>query len=157
MLVTPKGRKSAFTIGAKNNNISSTAANKDWIFWDVPMFEMTPAEYPGWYSVPLTFAGNVEDSANFQILVEGSETPLLNVAAKSALIMVAMTIYIKKLFAGEQTTYAVREFGEGDTKTAKLYEGLDTAQTAMRSITLYAYSETGTPAVGASVELFSAQ
>lgn len=148
-----EGKKVGIYHWSENNNISSTAANKDWIFWDVPMFEMTPAEYPGWYSVPLTFAGNVEDSANFQILVEGSETPLFKCGSQISPDNGGNDDIYQKLFAGEQTTYAVREFGEGDTKTAKLYEGLDTAQTAMRSITLYAYSETGTPAVGASVEL----
>lgn len=148
-----EGKKVGIYHWSENNNISSTAANKDWIFWDVPMFEMTPAEYPGWYSVPLTFAGNVEDSANFQILVEGSETPLFKCGSQISPDNGGNDDIYQKLFAGEQTTYAVREFGEGDTKTAKLYEGLDTAQTAMRSITLYAYSETGTPAVGSSAEL----
>lgn len=148
-----EGKKVGIYHWSENNNISSTAANKDWIFWDVPMFEMIPAEYPGWYSVPLTFAGNVEDSANFQILVEGSETPLFKCGSQISPDNGGNDDIYQKLFAGEQTTYAVREFGEGDTKTAKLYEGLDTAQTAMRCITLYAYSETGTPAVGASVEL----
>lgn len=42
-----EGKKVGVYHWSKNNNISSTAANKDWIFWDVPMFEMTPAEYPG--------------------------------------------------------------------------------------------------------------
>nr|MDE6365277.1 FIVAR domain-containing protein [Lachnospiraceae bacterium] len=148
-----EGKKVGVYHWSNNHNISSTAVNNDWIFWETPMFEMTPAEYPGWYSVPLTFAGNVEDSANFQILVEGSETPLFKCGSEINPDNGGNETIYQQLFAMEQTTYAVKEFGEGDTKTTKLYEGLDSAQTAMRNITLYAYSETGTPAIGSSVEL----
>ncbi len=89
------------------------------------MFEMTPAEYPGWYSVPLTFAGNVEDSANFSNLSGRQRDTPFKCGSQISPDNGGNDDIYQKLFAGEQTTYAVREFGEGDTKTAKLYEGLD--------------------------------
>lgn len=127
------------------DSISSTAENKDWIFWDTPMFEMTSAEYTGWYSVPLTFTGSADDSANFQIIIDGSENAIFKCGSTED--AGNKDIYTK-LFASEQTSYAVKQFGE----TVMLYEGPD-AETAMRNITLYAYSESGTPAIGSSVKL----
>lgn len=127
------------------DSISSTAENKDWIFWDTPMFEMTSAEYTGWYSVPLTFTGSADDSANFQIIIDGSENAIFKCGSTED--AGNKDIYTK-LFASEQTSYAVKQFGE----TVMLYEGPE-AETAMRNITLYAYSESGTPAIGSSVKL----
>lgn len=134
------------------------AESDNWNLWGgentTPVSKMTSTEYSGWYSIQLKPTETPSADANFQVFVKSDlNNPVFMCGSEKNNNNGGNAEIYNKLYSGEQTTYAVREFGEGDTKTAKLYEGLDTAQTAMRCITLYAYSETGTPAVGASVEL----
>ena len=144
-------------VGVYRWNMEFNADVATWHPWGTEKetaYKMTKSEYPGWYSIQLKATETPSEDANFQIFVESDlNTPVFLCGSEGNKDNGGNVDIYNKLYSGEQTTYAVREFGEGDTKTAKLYEGLDTAQTAMRSITLYAYSETGTPAVGASVEL----
>lgn len=118
-------------------------------------YKMTKSNYPGWYSIQIKPTETPSEDANFQIFVESDlNTPIFMCGSEKNNNNGGNANIYNKLYSGEQTSYAVKEFGEGEGKTTKLYEGTD-AETAMRNITLYAYSETGTPAIGSSVNLSS--
>lgn len=118
-------------------------------------YKMTKSNYPGWYSIQIKPTETPSEDANFQIFVESDlNTPIFMCGSEKNNNNGGNANIYNKLYSGEQTSYAVKEFGEGEGKITKLYEGTD-AETAMRNITLYAYSETGTPAIGSSVNLSS--
>lgn len=116
-------------------------------------YKMTKTDYSGWYSIQVKPTETPSEDANFQIFVESDlNTPIFKCGSEGNKDNGGNASIYNKLYSGEQTTYAVKEFGAGEEKTPKLYEGPD-AETAMRNITLYAYSESGTPAIGSSVKL----
>lgn len=118
-------------------------------------YKMTKTDYSGWYSIQVKPTETPSEDANFQIFVESDlNTPIFKCGSEGNKDNGGNASIYNKLYSGEQTTYAVKEFGAGEEKTPKLYEGPD-AETAMRNITLYAYSESGTPAIGSSVKLLA--
>ncbi len=116
-------------------------------------YKMTKTDYSGWYSIQVKPTETPSEDANFQIFVESDlNTPIFKCGSEGNKDNGGNASIYNKLYSGEQTTYAVKEFGDGEDKITKLYEGPD-AETAMRNITLYAHSESGTPAIGSSVKL----
>ncbi|MCH5256592.1 MAG: FIVAR domain-containing protein, partial [Lachnospiraceae bacterium] len=144
------GKKVGIYKWCSNNNITPET-DSYWAFWDSYAYEMTKTEYPGWYTIDLTFTGSVEDNATFQVVIEGETSEAAFKCGSDSNNAGNSTIY-KAIFSGEENTYAIRTFGES---TAKLYKGDTEVNTAMRNITLYVYSADATPAIGAGSELIT--
>lgn len=128
---------------SQNNNISSTAETAAWKAWGTEsVYEMTPSDYQGWYTLALTFTGSETDSANFQVMIEDNATAVFKCGSTDD---AGNSEIYSKFFDKEndKKPYAVRMFGEA----ARLYENEEEVNTALRNSTLYVYSEAGTPSL----------
>ncbi len=127
---------------SENNNISSTAEMTSWELWGNKIYAMTPSEYKGWYTIPLTFTGSETDSANFQVMIEGNDTAIFKCGSTNdAGNQDIYTKFFNK--ENDNKQYAVKLFGEN----TKLYEGEDEVTAVLRDVTFYIYSAAGIPSL----------
>ncbi len=137
---------------SSNDNISSTAPIAEWKAWGTqPVYEMTPSGYSGWYTIPLTFKGSVEDDANFQVFVEGASDSVFKCGSEASKDNGGNSALYAKFFNKEndKKPYAVKQFGEDN----KFYEGEDEVNPALRNTAIYVYDSEGTPAIGSANKL----
>ena len=137
---------------SSNDNISSTAPIAEWKAWGTqPVYEMTPSGYSGWYTIPLTFKGSVEDDANFQVFVEGASDSVFKCGSEASKDNGGNSALYAKFFNKEndKKPYAVKQFGEDN----KFYEGEDEVNPALRNTAIYVYDSEGTPAIGSASKL----
>ena len=137
---------------SSNDNISSTAPIAEWKAWGTqPVYEMTPSGYSGWYTIPLTFKGSVEDDANFQVFVEGASDSVFKCGSEASKDYGGNSALYAKFFNKEndKKPYAVKQFGEDN----KFYEGEDEVNPALRNTAIYVYDSEGIPAIGSANKL----
>ncbi len=137
---------------SSNDNISSTAPIAEWKAWGTqPVYEMTPSGYSGWYTIPLTFKGSVEDDANFQVFVEGASDSVFKCGSEASKDNGGNSALYAKFFNKEndKKPYAVKLFGEDN----KFYEGEDEVNPALRNTAIYVYDSEGIPAIGSANKL----
>ncbi len=137
---------------SSNDNISSTAPIAEWKAWGTqPVYEMTPSGYSGWYTIPLTFKGSVEDDANFQVFVEGASDSVFKCGSEASKDNGGNSALYAKFFNKEndKKPYAVKQFGEDN----KFYEGEDEVNPALRNTAIYVYDSEGIPAIGSANKL----
>ena len=137
---------------SSNDNISSTAPIAEWKAWGTqPVYEMTPSGYSGWYTIPLTFKGSVEDDANFQVFIEGASDSVFKCGSEESKDNGGNSALYAKFFNKEndKKPYAVKQFGEDN----KFYEGEDEVNPALRNTAIYVYDSEGTPAIGSASKL----
>ncbi len=137
---------------SSNDNISSTAPIAEWKAWGTqPVYEMTPSGYSGWYTIPLTFKGSVEDDANFQVFVEGASDSAFKCGSEASKDNGGNSALYAKFFNKEndKKPYAVKQFGEDN----KFYEGEDEVNPALRNTAIYVYDSEGIPAIGSANKL----
>lgn len=137
---------------SEHDNISSTAPTASWKAWGTqPVYEMTPSDYSGWYTIPLTFKGSVEDNANFQVFVQDASASAYQCGSEASNDNGGNSDVYAKFFNKEKDKkpYAIKFYGENP----KLYEGEDEVNAAMRNVTLYVYGGETTPAIGAEAAL----
>lgn len=137
---------------SSNDNISSTAPIAEWKAWGTqPVYEMTPSGYSGWYTIPLTFKGSVEDDANFQVFVEGTSDSVFKCGSEASKDNGGNSALYAKFFNKEndKKPYAVKLFGENN----KFYEGEDEVNPALRNTAIYVYDSEGIPAIGSANKL----
>lgn len=135
---------------SNNNNISSSAELTGWQLWGSSIYKMEELGN-GWYKIPLTFTGEVTDDANFQIIIQGNETPIFGCGAPGN--KEGNSDIYEKFFdkENEESIYAVRMYGD----VPKLYEGLDALNTVRNMGTLYVYDAEGTPALKSEETLYT--
>lgn len=135
---------------SNNNNISSDAELTEWQLWGSSIYKMEELGN-GWYSIPLTFMGEVTDNANFQIIIQGNETRIFGCGADGN--EVGNSDIYEKFFDKEnaENVYAVRMYGD----VPKLYEGNDELNTVRNVGTLYVYDAEGTPALKTEETLYT--
>lgn len=137
---------------SEHDNISSTAPTASWKAWGTqPVYEMTPSGYSGWYTIPLTFKGSVEDDANFQVFVEGASDSVFKCGSEASKDNGGNSALYAKFFNKEndKKPYAVKLFGEDN----KFYEGEDEVNPALRNTAIYVYDSEGIPAIGSANKL----
>lgn len=137
---------------SEHDNISSTAPTASWKAWGTqPVYEMTPSDYSGWYTIPLTFKGSVEDDANFQVFVEGASDSVFKCGSEASKDNGGNSALYAKFFNKEndKKPYAVKLFGEDN----KFYEGEDEVNPALRNTAIYVYDSEGIPAIGSANKL----
>lgn len=137
---------------SEHDNISSTAPTASWKAWGTqPVYEMTPSDYSGWYTIPLTFKGSVEDNANFQVFVQDASASAYQCGSEASNNNGGNSAVYAKFFNKEndKKPYAVKSYGEN----TKLYEGEDDVNAALRNVTVYVYDSEGTPALGSQKAL----
>lgn len=137
---------------SQNGNISSTAPIADWKAWGKEsVYQMSASDYSGWYTIPLTFKGSVEDNANFQVFIQDASDSVYKCGSEASKDNGDNSATYAKFFNKEndKKPYAVKPFG----KTNMLYEGEDDVNAATRNVTLYVYDSTGIPALGSQNSL----
>ena len=137
------------------SNISFEEAKKaEWNVWDTDVYLMDAiSEYPGWYSVTLTFANKGEDDG-FQIFKKssidsGSTTPMIKCEQTSG-----ETELYADLVSGTSDSYAIKKYGDSDKHMIYAQDDVDKV---MRNVTLYVYSdgEQGVPVIKTASELYA--
>ncbi|NDO49619.1 hypothetical protein FMM75_09440 [Lachnospiraceae bacterium MD335] len=137
---------------SEHDNISSTAPTASWKAWGTqPVYEMTPSDYSGWYTIPLTFKGSVEDNANFQVFVQDASDSAFKCGSEASKDNGGNSALYAKFFNKEndKKPYAVKQFGEDN----KFYEGEDEVNPALRNTAIYVYDSEGIPAIGSANKL----
>lgn len=137
---------------SEHDNISSTAPTASWKAWGTqPVYEMTPSDYSGWYTIPLTFKGSVEDNANFQVFVQDASASAYQCGSEASNDNGGNSDVYAKFFNKEndKKPYAVKLFGEDN----KFYEGEDEVNPALRNTAIYVYDSEGIPAIGSANKL----
>ncbi|MCH5256630.1 MAG: glycosyl hydrolase 53 family protein, partial [Lachnospiraceae bacterium] len=120
-----------------SDNSKSTADPYDWYIWKAnDTYKMTQvSEYPGWYSVPIVFV----DGGNYPGFIVVSHKNGAGSGENNITKLEEYTGSTYPKLENDETAYAVKDY--------KYYMGQDMVTAIMRNITLYAYSEKGTPAL----------
>lgn len=128
--------------------ISTNAVKTSWYAYNENKLENTTykmtavEEYPGWYSIPITFSHNGGEDAGFTLhKYDGAKSSEVFVCSKQW----ASTDVYAELISGEEKAYAV--------KKARCYGGDELIQALMRNVKIYVYDNAGKPAIGTSGDL----
>ena len=126
------------------SNLTSTANATSWKVWsnDPYPYLMTENEdYPGWYSVPITFSNDGADSG-FQVYKQ-SNAGTTSCEYKSDAWSTDESY--EEYTTGTETVYAV--------KSGVIYAGTALSDAVMRSVRLHVFDYDGVPAIGTTSQL----